>query len=124
MKGSGWPFDTDNRGRRIRGATIGTMLSLKVHRSLRPTSWRSLIEQDWLWLALTAAGVLVQEVGSYFASHGQPDRAHVDAIAAVLLAVGPIALLLLRRVPVAGLWVVIGVTLCYLALRYPYGPVF
>ncbi|HEX5368110.1 MAG TPA: sensor histidine kinase [Dehalococcoidia bacterium] len=84
----------------------------------------SIGQEGWLPLLMAAVAVLIQEVGSHFAAHGQPDRNSVDMFAVVLLAVGPVVLLMLRRLPVAALWIVTGVTLAYVLLGYPYGPVF
>jgi signal transduction histidine kinase len=85
----------------------------------------------WLWLdAGWAAPVFVlgvaaiQIVGTYFAARGQSDREPLDALAIVLLAAGPVALSLRHRYPVAVTWVVTAITLTYLLIGYPYGPVF
>lgn len=67
---------------------------------------------------------LIQVVGTYFASRHQHGRAAFDALAVVLLAVGPVSLLARRRAPVAVLWVVFGSTLVYALLDYPRGPIF
>ena len=85
---------------------------------------------EWLWrgpgwppAAFAVAVAAFQVAGSHLAGRGQPDRDPVDAVAVALLAAGPLALLARRRYPVAVVWVVIGVTLAYMLLGYPYGPV-
>ncbi len=67
---------------------------------------------------------VIQIVGTYFASHRQPDRMDLDAVGFLLLALGPASLLLRRRYPVAVLWFVLAGTLGYLLLDYPRGPIF
>jgi len=67
---------------------------------------------------------VVQVVGSFGASEGQPDRLALDPAAVLLLLAGPAALLLRRRHPVPVLVTVLVVTLTYLLMGYPYGPVF
>ncbi|WP_030198400.1 sensor histidine kinase [Streptomyces sp. NRRL S-87] len=64
------------------------------------------------------------ELGSTWAAHVQPDARPLDAAARVLLALGPALLLWRNRRPVAVVFAVCAVTLAYLALGYPYGPVF
>lgn len=51
-------------------------------------------------------------------------RLHLDILAYALLAAGPFALLLRRRLPVAVLAVAMTVTVCYLLRGYVFGPVF
>jgi signal transduction histidine kinase len=63
-------------------------------------------------------------VGSIGAAGNQPDRRPLDALAYVLILLGTAALLARRRHPVAVLAVTVATTVAYLALRYPYGPVF
>ncbi|AUG79424.1 hypothetical protein CFP65_4696 [Kitasatospora sp. MMS16-BH015] len=66
----------------------------------------------------------LQVVGTVGAAHQQPDRSRLDALAYVLLLLGP-ALLPLRHLhPVAVLAGTAAVTLGYLGAGYPYGPVF
>jgi signal transduction histidine kinase len=72
-------------------------------------------------LAVALAAVLL--VGSYFASHGQPDRRAFDAGAAVLLLVAAGALAWRRRYPVAVLLVVFGATLTYFVVGYANSPI-
>jgi signal transduction histidine kinase len=66
----------------------------------------------------------IQLVGTHFAARNQTDHASLDAIAYVLLAAGPVALLARRRFPVAVLLAVFGTTLAYWTSDYPRGPVF
>jgi signal transduction histidine kinase len=74
--------------------------------------------------ALPAALVVIQLVFTQFAAQNQPERRGLDLLAYVLLAAGPVALLARRRHPVPVLLAVVTVTLTYLGLGYPYGPVF
>ncbi|KRF29047.1 sensor histidine kinase [Phycicoccus sp. Soil802] len=67
---------------------------------------------------------VIQVGGSFGASHGQPDRRALDALAVVLLLVAPVAITVLRRFP---LWAMGATSLAassYLARGYAYGPVF
>ena len=73
-------------------------------------------------LALVVA--LIQVGGSFGASHGQPDRRPLDALAVVLLLVAPAAMTVLRRFPVQTLAAIAAAAAAYLARGYPYGPVF
>jgi signal transduction histidine kinase len=57
-------------------------------------------------------------------SHLQEGREGIDALALVLLAVGPAALYVKRRLPVAVLCITVLSTTVYLLLDYPRGPVF
>lgn len=67
---------------------------------------------------------LVQVGGSLGASHAQPHRRSVDALAVVLLLVAPVAITVLRRVPVPALVATALAVAVYLARGYAYGPVF
>jgi signal transduction histidine kinase len=87
-------------------------------RSERP---RSLLGSNFV-LPLVVG--VIQVVGTYFASHRQPDRVDLDALGFLLLALGPASLMLRRRYPVAVLWFVLAATLGYLLLDYPTGPIF
>jgi signal transduction histidine kinase len=73
---------------------------------------------------LAAVVALVQVGGSVGAARGQPERRGIDALAVLLLLVGPAALTLLRRRPREALAVVAAATTGFLAIGYPYGPVF
>ena len=74
-------------------------------------------------VALAAGLAVVMLVGTYFASHGQPDRRDLDVWAVALLVLAAAPLVLRRRYPVATLVVVFGATLAYMALGYASGPV-
>jgi signal transduction histidine kinase len=67
---------------------------------------------------------VLQVAGSLGAAHGQPGRRPIDALAVLLLVAGPVALLAVGRWPRGVLVAVTAVTAAYLALDYPYGPVF
>jgi signal transduction histidine kinase len=74
--------------------------------------------------AMALAVAVVQVVGSAGAARGQPERESLDAMAIALLLAGPFALTLRQRAPRVALLVVLSITLLYMALGYPYGPVF
>jgi signal transduction histidine kinase len=85
----------------------------------------------WLWpetgwppLLLPLVVAVIQVVGTSFAQENQPDRASLDPAAYGLLVGGPVALIWRDRYPAAVVAAVVGVTLLYLLLEYPYGPVF
>jgi signal transduction histidine kinase len=63
-------------------------------------------------------------VGSIGAAGNQPDRRPLDAVAYALILLASAALLARRRHPVAVLAVTVAATVAYLALGYPYGPIF
>jgi signal transduction histidine kinase len=72
-----------------------------------------------------ALGVgVVQLVGTYGAAQGQHEREPLDALAFILLAAGPVALVARRRFPVAVYALVFGATLAYALLGFPRGPIF
>jgi signal transduction histidine kinase len=74
---------------------------------------------------LLVAGMAVFEVvGSIGAAGNQPDRRPLDALAYALILLGTAALLARRRHPVAVLAVTVATNVAYLALGYPYGPIF
>lgn len=76
------------------------------------------------WVVGPVVVALLQVVGSLGASRGQPAARDIDALGVALLLVGPVALALSRRWAVPGL-VVSGLAVAvWLALGYPYGPVF
>ncbi|OEU96584.1 histidine kinase [Streptomyces oceani] len=66
----------------------------------------------------------VTVMGSGFAAAGQSDRAQLDALARVLLVLGPAALLMRQRFP--GYVALFACAVCgtYLALGYPPGPIY
>ena len=63
-------------------------------------------------------------VGSIGAAGNQPDRRPLDAVAYALILLAAAALLARRRHPVAVLAVTVATTAAYLAVGYPYGPIF
>jgi signal transduction histidine kinase len=68
---------------------------------------------------------VVTAIGSRYAAMGQvPPRRPLDTVAYGLMAVAAGALAARRVRPLAGLGVAVGATTAYLALRYPYGPIF
>ena len=75
-------------------------------------------------IGLALAVGLVQVVGTYAAGRQQPESVRYDVLAAVLLAAGPVALIVRRRYPVAVLSVAFVSTLAYALLDYPHGPIF
>jgi len=72
-------------------------------------------------IVLVAA--VIQVMGTLFAAARQPDHRPLDLLAFVLLLLGPAALSLRRRAPLAMLPVAALATWAYLALGYPWGPV-
>jgi signal transduction histidine kinase len=79
--------------------------------------------EDWRDIVLVAGVALVQVVGSFGASRGQPEREALDPLAIVLLLAGPAMLLARRRYPAGVLAAVLSTSLLYMVLGYPYGPV-
>jgi signal transduction histidine kinase len=76
-------------------------------------------------VVLTALGIGVfQLVGSLGAADNQPERRGLDAVAVVLLLVGPAALALRDRWPVGAVIASIGAAAVYLGRGHPYGPIF
>ncbi|MER7923395.1 sensor histidine kinase [Streptomyces sp. NPDC096057] len=77
----------------------------------------------WPWRSTLLVTVLVLG-GSNFASHGQPDRVHLDLLGRLLLVAASALLLWRHRYPV---WVAFGTvlaTVVYIGAGYAYGPVF
>jgi signal transduction histidine kinase len=89
----------------------------------RPSLARFLLEPSVPPFALEAALAVIQVGGTYLASRGQPERESLNALAVVLLLAGPAVLTVRKSHPVAVAWGVSGVTLAYMLLGYPYGPV-
>jgi signal transduction histidine kinase len=67
---------------------------------------------------------VIQVVGTFGASHNQPETTDLDHFAIALAVVGPLSLLAIRRFPQPVLWFVTLVTFTYIARGYPYGPAF
>src|SRR5437764_4127381 len=80
----------------------------------------------WADLRVVVLVGLVQVVGTYLAGshHHQTGRKAFDALAFLLLAAGPLALMARRRAPGAVLVVVFATTLAYDIAGYPRGPIF
>ena len=83
-----------------------------------PTRWRV------LWYAGPVVLALFQVAGTIGASHGQPDATGLGPLAIAIAIAGPLSLLLIRRSPQGVLGFVTGISLLYVAVGYPYGPVF
>jgi signal transduction histidine kinase len=79
----------------------------------------------WWWFAMVGPLLLavLQVVGTFGASQFQPERRDIDVLAVCMLIAGPLALLGVRRYPLQVLAFVTVVTLGYLLVGYPYGPV-
>ena len=74
---------------------------------------------------MLAVGVGIVQVGvTLLASIHQPERRSIDALAVILLAAGPVALIYRRRYPVAVLLVSSTTVLAYWVIGYARGPVF
>nr|WP_188286008.1 sensor histidine kinase [Streptomyces sp. CBMA29] len=76
-----------------------------------------------LWIPALALA-FVQVVGTRVASGHQTGRVGLDWLGYLLLLAGPALLLFRRRSPVVVAAATCGVTLLYITLGYPYGPVF
>lgn len=78
------------------------------------------------WSIRVAAAVVlavIQVAGTHGAAFRQPEARAVDALAVVLLAAGPALLLAIAWKPGPAAAAIVGVTLIYFALGYPWGPV-
>lgn len=76
------------------------------------------------WVIGPIVIAVFQIVGSFGASRGQVDTRDIDAFGIVLLLVGPVALALARWWPVLAVIAAGAAVGGWLALGYPYGPVF
>lgn len=76
------------------------------------------------WLAAGAGLALFQIVGSFGAAEKQADRRAMSAVAIVLALVGPAAVAVVQRWPVAAAAAALGAADVFIGLGYPYGPVF
>jgi signal transduction histidine kinase len=74
-------------------------------------------------LATTLVVGVVAILGTHGAAASQPEREPLDALAYVLLAAGPIALMARHRYPVGVYVFTFGVTLAYVLIGYPLGPI-
>jgi signal transduction histidine kinase len=77
-----------------------------------------------LIVALAVGAVAIVGTTTFSLAHQQEGTESLDPLALVLLAMGPAALYVKRRLPVAVLWITIVSTIAYLLLDYPRGPVF
>ncbi|WP_322973715.1 sensor histidine kinase [Actinacidiphila yanglinensis] len=84
---------------------------------------RGLLRARSVWVPVIVL-TLIQVGGTRVAGRHQPDRTDLDALGYVLLLAGPAMLLFRRRQPVAVAAGTAAVTLLYIVLGYPYGPVF
>ncbi|MFH8985533.1 sensor histidine kinase [Streptomyces varsoviensis] len=75
------------------------------------------------WFSSLAVAV-IQQVGTGFAAHGQPDRVPVDLFARALLLIGPLFMVVRHRRPALAVFGASIATTVYLAAGYPYGPVY
>ena len=86
---------------------------------------RATPRRPWAGDVALAAGIGVVQVGAtYLAGRRQPESVEYDLLAALLLAIGPAALVVRRRYPVAVLGAAFVSTLAYTAVDYPHGPIF
>jgi signal transduction histidine kinase len=76
-----------------------------------------------VWLSALGIAIL-QVAGSFGAAHNQPDRRAIDAVALLLVLLGPAALALRDRFPRAAVVAAVGAADVYIGLGYPYGPIF
>jgi signal transduction histidine kinase len=75
------------------------------------------------WFAV-AVLALVQVAGTLGAAHAQPQSRPVDAVGVALLLTAPASLLLIRRSPAVAALLTGAATALFIALGYPFGPVF
>jgi signal transduction histidine kinase len=101
-----------------RGLVMSTEDSERIS-SERPRWWRGW-QAD---LVITLAVGAIQIVGTRAAAQGQPEREPLDALAYLLLAVGPVALMARHRFPVSVYVIVFGTTLAYSLIGYAQGPI-
>ena len=78
-------------------------------------------QMRWFAVALLA---LVQVAGTFGAAHAQPQRRPVDVVGVALLLAAPASLLLVRRSPVVAALLTGAATALFIAMGYPFGPVF
>ncbi|MER5888137.1 sensor histidine kinase [Streptomyces sp. NPDC001941] len=98
--------------------------SPRSHEGPRWERWAGAGAQARLpWRSTLLVAVLVV-LGSHLVAHRQPERVPLDALARVLLVLGPALLLLRGRRPVPVVFAVAATVLVYLGAGYPYGPVF
>src|SRR3954469_11427071 len=76
-----------------------------------------------VWVSAAAIGVF-QLIGSFGAAHNQPDRRPMDALAVLLVLVGPAALAVRDRWPLVSVAITLASTAIYVGFGYAYGPIF
>ena len=119
----------------LRRAIVRLVHAREVSRSSLPEPLRGIRLRDIRLTAVVAAIQIGATVGESSHSHGHMQHGcwwaatctlprHLDALAIVLLAFGPLALLFRCRYPRAVFGFTFGVTLLYVALGFPQGPVY
>ena len=76
-----------------------------------------------MWASALLVG-LFQVVGTFGASNDAPDRKAIDAVALVLVLLGPAALAVRDRWPLVTVAVASAATTVYIGMGYAYGPIF
>lgn len=76
-----------------------------------------------VWLTALVVAVLAV-AGSFGAANGQPERRDLDIVAIALLLVGPAALAVRDRWPVAAAGAAVAAACGFIARGHPYGPIF
>lgn len=82
------------------------------------------VRQRFLWYVAPVLLALFQLVGTIGASHGQHGATKLDPLAIAIVVAGPLSLLLIRRWTRGVLGFVTAITVLYVAIGYPYGPMF
>ena len=81
-------------------------------------------QRDPRWYVAPVFLAVLQVFGTFGAGHGQPEARTPDALAIALALVGPAALLIIPGRTRLLLATIASATFVYVALGYPYGPVF
>jgi signal transduction histidine kinase len=89
----------------------------------RPHGWQARNRHGRPLAKVPVALAAIQIIGTRLGAAEQPDALPLDALAYALLVAGPLALLGRRRYPVPVAVATVAITLGYLALGYPPGPV-
>ncbi len=79
--------------------------------------------RSMVWGSALAVG-LFQVVGTFGASSDAPDRKAIDALALVLVLLGPAALAVRDRWPLGAVAVAMAAAAVYIGMGYAYGPIF
>ena len=82
------------------------------------------VQRSPRWLVAPIVLAFIQVFGTFGAAHGQPEARPPDGVAMALALVGPLALLVIPWRTRLLLVTIAGATFVYVALGYPYGPVF